>query len=126
MTRRTLLILALLPPALAACSAGSGGAGGPGDRITTEQLQGLDVLSTYDAILRLKPTWLQARGAFSISGGSSAPRVHINDSRSASVEDLRSLPVTNVEAITFLSAADATIRYGTGYPGGVIEVRTRR
>jgi len=32
----------------------------------------------------------------------------------------------NIETMRYLSAADATTKYGTGFPGGVIEVTTRR
>jgi hypothetical protein len=126
MAGRIVVIAVLTALGFAACSAGAGRTGGAGDRITREQLEAVDVISTYDAILRLRPAWLQARGSFSIEGGTGLPRVHINDSRAATLDELRSLPSTNVESIQFLSAADATIRFGTGYPGGVIEVRTRR
>src|SRR5262245_48087240 len=126
MTRRTLLFVALGTMALAGCSASARAAGGSGDRITREQLDVLEVISTYDAIQRLRPTWLQARGAFSITEGTGLPRVHINDSRTGSLDDLRSLLTTSVELIQYMSAADATTRFGTGYPGGLIEVRTRR
>ena len=127
MTRRTLLFLALGTMATLGCSASAGTAGGgSSDRITREQLETLEVASTYDAIQRLKPSWLQTRGAFSVSGGTTGPRVHINDSRTASLDDLRSLPTTSVETIQYMSASDATTLFGTGYPGGLIQVRTRR
>ncbi len=32
----------------------------------------------------------------------------------------------NIETLRYLSAPDATTKYGTGYIGGVIEVTTRR
>jgi len=32
----------------------------------------------------------------------------------------------DIETMRYLSASDATIRYGTGYIGGVIEVTMRR
>src|SRR5262245_27198616 len=108
MARRALLIVALGTMVVSACSASGRAAGGSGDRITRQQLETVETLTTYDAIQRLRPTWLQARGSFSISGGTGLPRVHINDSRNASLDDLRSLPVTNVELIAYMSAADAT------------------
>jgi hypothetical protein len=124
-TRRT-LIVALAMVSQAACSAATTGSVGSGDRISRQQLEALDVASTYDAIQRLRPTWLQTRGATSVSGGVAVPRVHINDSRTGTLDDLRSLPSTAVEAMQFYNAADATTLFGTGYPGGLIEVRTRR
>jgi len=36
------------------------------------------------------------------------------------------MTIGNIETMRLLSAPDATTKYGTGYPGGVIEVTTRR
>jgi hypothetical protein len=124
--RPNLWIIAVATIAVAGCSAPATGPRGSPDRITRQQLESLEVVSAYDAIQRLRPTWLQTRGPTSISGGVAVPRVHINDSRTADLQELRSLPTTAVESMQFFSAADATTLYGTGYPGGLIEVRTRR
>ena len=123
---RKLLLIALGAMALASCSPAAAGSRGSPDRITRQQLETLEVLSAYDAIQRLRPTWLQTRGPTSISGGVAIPRVHINDSRTAALEDLRALPSSSVESMQFYNAADATTLFGTNYPGGLIEVRTRR
>jgi hypothetical protein len=111
---------------LAGCTAAASGARGSPDRITREQLETLEVVSAYEAIQRLRPTWLQTRGPTSITGGVAVPRVHINDSRQASLDDLRTLSTTSVESMQYFNASDATTLFGTGYPGGLIEVRTRR
>jgi hypothetical protein len=39
---------------------------------------------------------------------------------------LDGMEIREIEEIRFISASDATTRYGTGYPGGIIEVFTRR
>jgi hypothetical protein len=126
MAGRKLLVVALGTLALASCGGMAATAGGSSTRITREQLEALESISAYDAIQRLRPTWLQARGPVSLSGGNSLPRVHINDSRLSTLDELRSLLTHQVEAMEYRNAADATTLYGTGYPGGVIEVRTRR
>jgi hypothetical protein len=126
MASRTLLIVALAALALPACTTTGGRATGSNDLITRAQLEALETMSAYDAIQRLRPTWLQSRGPTSLIGGPTLPQLHINDSRSRSLDELRTLPVTEVETMEFRSASDATTLYGTGYPGGVIEVRTRR
>jgi hypothetical protein len=38
---------------------------------------------------------------------------------------LRSIRTNQVEEIRHMSGSDATTRYGTGYGGGTIEVRSR-
>ena len=39
---------------------------------------------------------------------------------------LRQLNTANIETMRYLSASDATTKYGTGFLGGAIEVDTRR
>jgi hypothetical protein len=126
MTRRSLWILALALLVCTACSTAAPGSRGSPNLITRQQLEALETMSAYDAIQRLRPTWLQSRGPTSLLSGPTLPRVHINDSRSRTIDELRSLSVIEVELIEYRNATDATTLYGTGYPGGVIEVRTRR
>jgi hypothetical protein len=94
--------------------------------ITREQLVSLETMTAYDAIARLRPNWLQSRGPTSLGDGPVLPRVHVNQSRRGDLDELRAMSVTEVESMEFLSPSDATTLYGTGYPGGVIEVLTRR
>jgi hypothetical protein len=111
---------------LVACGAGRGRAGGSTNVITRQQLEALETMSAYDAIQRLRPTWLRSRGPTSLGGGPTLPRLHINTSRSSGLEELRTIPIHEVETMEYIGPGDATTLYGTGYPGGVIEVRTRR
>lgn len=126
MPARTFLVIALIATGLTGCGPARNTSRVTPNLITREQLAGLEAISAYDAIQRLRPTWLQSRGPTSLSGGPTLPRVHINQSRSGSIDELRTIPVTEVERMEFKSASDATTEYGTGYPGGVIEVATRR
>jgi hypothetical protein len=50
----------------------------------------------------------------------------VDGSSRGELDALRQLSIGNIETMRYLSAADATTKYGTGYPGGVIEVTTRR
>jgi hypothetical protein len=126
MPARKVLVIALLATAMAGCGPARTTTRVSPNLITREQLAGLEAISAFDAIQRLRPTWLQTRGPTSLSSGPTLPRVHINQSRSGTIDELRTIPVTEVESMQFKSASDATTEYGTGYPGGVIEVATRR
>jgi hypothetical protein len=126
MTRRSLWILSLALVGCTACSTTARRSTGSANVITRQQLSSLETMSAYDAIQRLRPTWLQSRGPTSLLSGPTLPQVHINDSRSRTIDELRSLPVIEIETMEYRNAADATTMYGTGYPGGVIEIRTRR
>jgi hypothetical protein len=97
------------------------------DVITREELaqQSMVSLSAYDAIQRLRPNWLNPRGATSIvAAGSRLPAVLINNTRQ-NAESLRTLAVSDVESLRFVEARDATTRFGTGYVNGLIEVVPR-
>lgn len=88
--------------------------------ITADELSGLSVSTAYEAVRRLRPAWLQARGR------SPLPVVYRNNSRwGGDPSSLQGIRVGSVSEMRFLSASDATTRYGTGFAGGVILVVTR-
>lgn len=119
-----LLVVALLA-AVAACTAGGpGGSGGPtraSNFISPEEFQQAAVMGdAWQAIERLRPAWLRQRAGV----GSAA--VFLNGQRYGDLGSLRGLPAADLESARFISAADATTLYGTGYPAGIIDLRSRR
>ncbi len=88
--------------------------------ITAEELSELSVASAYEAVQRLRPAWLQSRGRAPL------PVVFRNNSRwGGDPSSLQSIRIDSVREMRFLSASDATTRYGSGFTGGVILVVTR-
>ena len=128
--KRTAAVLVLML-VLTACAASAGAGGTTASRRNPNRLTGEDLadpsissLTLFDAIQRLRPSWLRQRGATSITGGGDTlPQVMINESRS-SIDVLRSLRPTDVSQAEYLSGADATTLYGTGYVNGLIKVVT--
>lgn len=119
---RTPVIFAVaLAIGLAGC-ASSGGANRPEGAsrtvIVQEELEGLGQISPLRAIERLRPQWLRARG-------DDAPQLHIDGARRSSLRDLESYQLADIARMEFMSATDASTRFGTGYSGGVILVSTR-
>lgn len=107
---------------LAACASGGGG-GSDGPRrdanlITSQELAEYTTLTAHDVIRRLRPRWLRARG-----GG--APQLIMDGARLGNLDSLSTISVADVESLRFLSAADATMRFGTNFPNGAIEVVSR-
>ena len=49
----------------------------------------------------------------------------LNGSLYGDLRDLRRLNTVEVTSIEYMSASDATTRFGTGYAGGAIVVSTR-
>ena len=125
----------LLVLVLAGCGAAATGSGG-GNRnlITSELLRETDPegLSVYQIIERIRPRWLRpGRGDTSFgnaaggSEGADFARVVLDGIPYGDLNALRSLEIISVETIEFMRASDATTRFGTGYAGGAIIVRTR-
>ena len=125
--RRCLTLLAAL--ALAGCaSTGQTAAASGGNRslLTAEELRAEPGTRTLDEIIRQRrPTWLTSRGATSLQGGDEIV-VYRDGVPTGGPATLRSISAETVESVQFLSAADATTRFGTGHSLGAILVVTRR
>jgi hypothetical protein len=127
-TMRTAFALLVLALAAAACSTGAGpGAGtrpkGSLDRITEAELEPIAQLSAFEAIERLRPRWLQSRNQ---SRTGFLPTVHVDGAvRGEGEEVLASILSSDVHEMQFLSAADATTRFGTNYSSGAILITTK-
>jgi hypothetical protein len=84
--------------------------------------------SAYEAVQRLRPSWLRGRGPTSFNdGGSRYPKVYIDGmSRNGPPKQaLSRISVQRVKAIRFLGAGEATMRFGSGNENGVILVVTQ-
>lgn len=115
------LVFALL---LGACTGGGTAtprpAGSSSTRIVEAELEPLLQISAYEAIQRLRARWLQSRTG-------QPPAVHLDGNlQSGGMERLRSLRAFEIQELEYMSPADATTRYGTGYPNGLILVTTKR
>lgn len=104
----------------AACASGGGGERGPRrdpNLITAEELADYHNLDCYDAVRRLRPRWLQGRAG--------DPTVVRDGSHlGPASEYLAQIRVGQVASIRYLSATEATMRFGTGVNGGAIVVTT--
>jgi len=124
----------------AGCSSGgstSAGTGAPRapsrqqDVITEAEIASRagEASNALQIVQKLRPQMLRGRGRFSpadSSDSSTIPRVVVDDVAYGAVETLANLNATGIREIRFLSAADATTRWGTGYPGGVILVTMKK
>lgn len=87
--------------------------------ISAEQIAESLEQNVYDVIRRLRPSWLRPRGNL-------VARAFVDNTRFGDLEQLQSLALEIVQEIRYFSASDATTRFGTGYPGGVVQVITKR
>jgi len=138
---RILVVMAAVLVAIGAgCSSGgSTGAGAGAPRAPTRQQdvitegeiasRAAEASNALQVVQKLRPQMLRGRGRFSPADSTDAatlPRVVVDDVAYGAVENLANLNATAVREIRFLSAADATTRFGTGYPGGVILVSMKK
>ncbi|HSG64366.1 MAG TPA: hypothetical protein VLD39_05170 [Gammaproteobacteria bacterium] len=138
--RKGLLVFAAVA-ALAACSSGSGSASGTPSStavrrggqnlITAEEIaaSGAGMETAFDIVQRLRPTMLRPRA--SSFGVNNQPEqvpvlVYSDEVRLGTVENLRTIPATQVFEIRYISATDETQRWGTNHSSGAIQVITKR
>ena len=114
---------------LVACGGGTGTAGAAGrggvrrnsNRIEAAELATVADVDAYTAINRLRPAWLRA------GTGGTPPEIIVDGSpQSGGPDVLRNFRAADVTLLEYMSASDATTRYGTGYSSGAIIVTTRR
>jgi outer membrane cobalamin receptor len=95
--------------------------------ITAEEITQVESATAFEVIQRLRPRFLHRRGALSIRNPENVyPVVYVDGMRRGEVGELRQIAASTVATIEFISAADATTRWGTGHPAGVILIITRR
>ena len=120
---RTVLIAGAVPVGAAGCG-GGGASAASGPRrnpylVELDELETLSTINALDAIRRLRPRWLQTRG------NAGLPIIFRDGARLQRPDALREIIVSEIESMRWLSPADATLKYGTNFPGGAIEVTSR-
>ena len=134
--RCRLLVLALVVSACSSSAGASlGGDGGDGgtsgssrgnsNLIVRAELDSFSSGSAFDAVEILRRRWTEPRFGSSFSGPVYA-RVVVDGTFRGDLDELHRLSTENIESMRFLSASDATTKYGTGYLGGIIEVTLLR
>ena len=93
--------------------------------ISRDELDAFPGQTARQVLERVRPAWLRTARGVTITSGRVYAQVLIDGLRS-DFEALTSLNSVEIEDMRYLSPTDATTRYGTGFMGGAIEVRTRR
>lgn len=93
--------------------------------ITAEEIAGARGSTAWDVIQELRPEFLRGRGPSSVrTSTANLPVVYLDAARLGAPSQLRTIAAASATSIEFISAADATTRWGTGHSAGVIHVRT--
>lgn len=122
---RLTIVSCLLIVAACATSPGSATADGSAAAISADEMETVRNLDGFEAVRRLRPTWLQTRGvaSFNQPGGI---KVYVNGMIRGGVSELRTLRARNIETMGFLTAREATTRFGGDHSDGAILVRLKR
>ena len=122
MRLQTVLLMTLLA-ACTSATATRAPKGGVRNVLAAEEIELSNVGTLHDAIQLLRPHFFFSRGRTSLRPGA-APRpvVIVNSVPQATIESLRTISARDVQYVRFLTAPEATTRFGTGYMAGVIEV----
>lgn len=125
-SKYVLVLTLALALGLAGCASSGGSSsripGSSSNRIVRAELAALEgALNAHQAIVRLRPRWLQTRGV-----GSFPPVLYVSGSRRGDLDDLKSMQAAELEQMEYMSPSDATTRFGTGHSGGAILVTNRR
>jgi hypothetical protein len=126
LARHTAAVLLLVVVGACASSSSATQAGSTAHRgsstvLTQDELAATATVNVYDAIQRLRPQWLTSSRVR--RGASGDPtQVYLDNNRYGTVESLRGLSLAGIQEIRWLSASEATNRWGTGNTGGAIVV----
>ena len=95
------------------------------DSIYAPEIVAARANDAYDAVVRLRPEFLQGSLAPShLDESSGAVRVYLDDRELGGPDALRSVHLDDVTQIKFLTPGQALVRWGVRYVKGVILVST--
>ena len=120
-----LYLFAAITTVMACASTGGRASTGNRDVLTREEIMGTSASDLLEVVRRLRPSWLRTRGVSSAQGGAQIAVFMDGVRMGDSPRFLSSLRPENVIEMRYVNARDATTRWGTGFPSGVIEVITR-
>jgi hypothetical protein len=91
--------------------------------LTAEDLAEVYDYNALQAVELLRPTWLRNRGPVTMNSTvSQGVRLYVDGMPWGFAIDMEGVLVSDVQEIRFLDSREATTRYGTGYPDGVIVI----
>ena len=96
------------------------------DIITRAQMFEVNANTAYDAVQKLRPSWLSSRGPTSVTDSSpTVATVYMSGSEVGDIEYLRNLRPDDVQELRYYEPGEAGARFGMGHPRGVIQVIPR-
>ena len=114
-------------PAVASDSAAAGDAAprrSNPNLITADEIERSGASDAFSAIQVLRPRFLLRRGQVTGDPRPPSPKVYLDGQYYGEVSSLRSISVSVIETIRYLSSREATMAHGMDHEGGSIEITT--
>lgn len=121
-----LALTLLLASCATAGTAGMAGGGSSSGALTAQDLAASSQEDLYTALQHLRPLWLQVRGGKGSLQEAATLSVFVDGlQQQEGVQFLRTLRTVDVQEVRYLTATEATTRYGTNMTGGALEIVTK-
>jgi hypothetical protein len=130
---RASLALALLPalalsvPGCAPQRRGGDARSAPGgfSVITADEIAARQWATVYDLVSTLRPQWFTPRGPDSLNGQPAPMQVYLDGTRLLGIGALQSMTPSGIVRIEYLTAVEASSRWGLDHGGGAILLTSR-
>ena len=143
----TFCLVATVSIGAAACASSPSGSTASGPKpspnlITADEISRSTVQTAFEAVQKLRPSMLRHQQVASANGqgglsdkappikgtavASGAVVVYLDGTRLGAVDQLRQISAATIAEVRYFSASEAQMKWGSGHPGGVIEVTTKR
>jgi hypothetical protein len=94
--------------------------------ITADEIVKSNATNAFEAVERLRPAFLRTRGSQSLQNQEPpTPIIYVDGMRYGTLQTLSSVPTMGIVSIQYLSAIEATQRFGMGNEGGAIMIVTK-
>jgi hypothetical protein len=95
--------------------------------ITANEISKTSVQNALEAVQKLRPAMLRRATISSANAQSRGDIViYVDNTRYGAVDTLRQIPSSSIAVVRYFSASESQLKWGSGHPGGVIEVVTKR
>ena len=122
---RLVIAVSIIMLAQACVSTGAGdGVRRDPNLIVAEELANHATMMLADAIRQLRPRWMNPRDLPALAGATVPVVVDGGVPQNWMILD--GLRAAEVQSVRYHNSGDATMRWGTGFPNGLIEVSTMR
>lgn len=96
-----------------------------GNVLSAAEIGAREALTAYDAIMSLRPRFLNARQSERLGRAPAVPHVMIEKGSPEPVEVLKSIRASDVAEIRYVEPWESTTKYGSEYTAGMIVVQLR-